>query len=342
MKFAGSMVLFCCVFSVWGAEENLLPFLDSSTRQYGYVDQKGNVVIPAELSVQTADVFSDGLARVKIRDRYGYIDKSGQLVIPAVYPGASMFVNNRAVVAKLHPSSETKIICAVIDKDNNEIVPFKYSYISEFSEGLAAFRDGGKYGFINEDGEVVLEAVYAEVDLFKDGLAAVYDRFRSNGRYIDRSGKTALHVNYRMIRSFSEGLAAVGDGRKFGYIDKKGDLVIPLQFDDALSFSEGLAAVVQDGQYGYIDTEGRWAVAPRFYRAGQFREGRAAVTEVFGRLQEIRCGYIDKSGTPVIPLLYIHSTDFVNGVGWVRRTDRHDAYLDSDGNTIFAYQNYPE
>ena len=72
-----------------------------------------------------------------------------------------------------------------------------------FREGLASFSvdnsDSGKYGFINQSGEIVIPAKFDRVGILSEGLAS----FR------------------------------VGDwdSRKCGFINRSGEIVIPAQFD---------------------------------------------------------------------------------------------------------------
>ena len=57
--------------------------------KYGFIDTKGNMVIPA--IYDDAGYFSDGLAYVKVNDKFGFIDTKGNMVIPAIYDYADDF-----------------------------------------------------------------------------------------------------------------------------------------------------------------------------------------------------------------------------------------------------------
>lgn len=86
-----------------------------------------------------------------------------------------------------------------------------------FAGTLAAVKQGGKWGFVNTVGEMVLEAAYEDA------------------------------------RSFGHGLAAVKTGDAWGFILPSGREVIPARFQDAGAFSDdGIAPVMQDGKWYYI------------------------------------------------------------------------------------------
>lgn len=57
--------------------------------------------------------------------------------------------------------------------DRTIIVPPKYHYIGDFSEGRAKVRFDKKYGFVNLDGKEIVECVWDYAEDFKDGKALV-------------------------------------------------------------------------------------------------------------------------------------------------------------------------
>jgi hypothetical protein len=92
---------------------------------------------------------------------------------------------------------------------------------------------------------------------FADGLA----RWRFGGKYgfIDHQGNTVIEPQFDLTDSFSEGLAAVQIAGKWGYIDTKGQMVIsPQPWKSARAFHNGLAYVVTNGnRAGYINRTGK-------------------------------------------------------------------------------------
>ena len=60
------------------------------------------------------------------------------------------------------------------DSDENIIIPYKWSYALNFSEGLAAVTDEkGLSGYINYHGELVIPCIFKKVLPFKNGIANV-------------------------------------------------------------------------------------------------------------------------------------------------------------------------
>lgn len=89
-----------------------------------------------------------------------------------------------------------------------------------FSEGLKPVEQDGKWGFINQDGELVIP------------------------------------YKYHYVRSFQDGLAMVKLYGKWGYIDWFGNELIPIVFDEVTHFQDSHAFVKKDGRVGLLDVAG--------------------------------------------------------------------------------------
>ena len=74
--------------------------------------------------------------------------------------------------------------------------------------------------------------------------------------FIDEQGEVVIELNFDHAYDFSEGLALVKYGTKWGYIDAKGEFAIQPRFDKGWSFKGELARVFVDGQMGYINNIG--------------------------------------------------------------------------------------
>ena len=94
----------------------------------------------------------------------------------------------------------------------------------QFEEGKCSI------GYMDQDGEWVIEPQFCEVGPFADGLAAATtddDPVERAFGYIDTSGKFVIRERYTWANPFSGGCALVHwDGfRASGLIDPEGDLI---------------------------------------------------------------------------------------------------------------------
>src|SRR5687767_12537187 len=109
----------------------------------------------------------------------------------------------------------------------------QFDTIRSYSEGFAAVKQNGKWGFIDAKGTLVVRVKYDKVDDFSGGLANVW--------YADE-----LHV-------------VDGNGREFE-IDKKSkqeqsEMEIKKKYEYFWDTRNGLSLVVNDGKYGVIDEQ---------------------------------------------------------------------------------------
>ena len=93
------------------------------------------------------------------------------------------------------------------------------------------------------------------------------DRFLvvSGGKrgFIDKTGKLVIDPQFDGAGNFAEGLARVSIGNKWGFIDKTGKYVINPQFDGAGNFAEGLACVKLGNKIGWINKTGKYIWGPK-------------------------------------------------------------------------------
>lgn len=127
------------------------------------------------------------------------------------------------------------------------------------AQNLTAFESIAKWGYKNSSGKVVIPAKYDYAEDFSEGFAAVGLQ-NLGGRitmgFINTVGKAITPMKYEYVEKFSEGLALVKLNDKYGFIDKTGKEFIPLKYDSAESFENGKALVELNGDYYDIDKTG--------------------------------------------------------------------------------------
>ena len=229
-----------------------------------------------------------------------------------------------------------------IDKTGREVIPCQYQSVRSFSEGFAAVSKDNFWGYIDKSGKEVIPCWYDEASSFSEGLAAVSkDNFCG---YIDKTSKKVITSQYThqylyiyIDNSFSEGLALVRRNGLYGYIDKTGKEVIPCQYKYAQSFSEGLALVMKNGFWGYIDKTGKEVIPCQYEYAQSFSEGLAAVKK------NGLWRYIDKTGKEIITRQYKYAKSFSEGLALVYeykddiKDDRY-GYIDKTGKEVIPRQ----
>jgi hypothetical protein len=118
---------------------------DTKSGKYGYLGPDGHFHIPPKFTF--ADEFSEGLARASVEEnRLGYIDTAGAFALPDRYVDESAFKDGLASVVSAGPKSK---LWALIDRQGRQVVPPISEEQIRPSEGLAAVKVSGKWGYVN-------------------------------------------------------------------------------------------------------------------------------------------------------------------------------------------------
>ena len=202
---------------------------------------------------------------------------------------------------------------------------------------LFPVRIDGDWGYINENGRIIIEPDFNTASVFSDGLARVRD---GSVGYIDENGDYVIEPRFQNGRPFTEGLAAVEVDGRWGFINKSGAFAINPQYNEAFSFVEGRAFVLTPGfDWQYIDATGqviRTLETPELNdfdisSDNNFASGLALVfnddTNQFG--------YIDNEGNMSIEFQYSEARAFSEGMAAIKISDSW-GFIDTRGNTAIS------
>ena len=230
----------------------------------------------------------------------------------------------------------------------------------------------GEWGYINEEGVMIIEPRFQQASAFSDGLAAVRESWR--WKYIDTDGEDAIETYFQEITTFSEGKAAVRIDGRWGYINTKGDVLINPRFRAAFPFSDGRAfirtidysdflyidengneieslsspdefnylddnmfanqraLVLDDDLYGYIDRNANTVIELKYSDALSFSDNLAAV------LVSDRWGFIDPNGSMSISPQFVSAGKFNNGLAPARKSSNSYGFIDKNGDFVISEQ----
>jgi hypothetical protein len=153
MKKAFLLFLLIIAFSKINAQ-NLKPF-EANNGLYGYKDDKGKIVIPAQYV--TATYFFSGVDKAWVYNgtKFALIDKKNKLVIPFKYSYVNFFQEGLAVVATNTKFMEAGGNYGFVDKNGKEVIPLVYDAAEEFKEGKAKVKKVGKEFYIDKTGKPI-------------------------------------------------------------------------------------------------------------------------------------------------------------------------------------------
>jgi len=183
-----------------------------------------------------------------------------------------------------------------MDDQGDVVIKPEYEQLGFFKEGLASATKSGKVGFIDKSNQVIIPFQFDAAADFENGRSIV----EQDGRVgmIDRSGNAIFPLIYEDIGQLSEGLIYALKDSLYGYYDRNNNERIPPRFDEAFTFSNGMAKVVFEGKQAYIDAYGKFVVEP-FYESLQVFSDSVLVAEKEGLF-----GLITFSGKPLTDFIF--------------------------------------
>lgn len=195
---------------------------------WGYLDKKGNVVIPPTYS--RAKLFSNGLAAVGEKFEYdGYINKKGKKVIDLPCCIAGSFGDNGQAIVKQDCQNEQGY--GVIDRNGHYVITPQFAEMKEDGDNylirLSVYDD---YGFCDSKGKIIINPQFEKAYGFYDSDLCLVSLNEELG-YIDRKGRFAINPQFKGASPFLRDCAIATSGEKIGLINKKGDFVTNPQFD---------------------------------------------------------------------------------------------------------------
>jgi hypothetical protein len=248
-------------------------------------------------------------------------------------------------------------LCGYKTPDSDEpLIPRRFEVAQPFSEGLAAVRIDGLFGFINEHGEVVIAPRFEAAGSFSEGYAEV--RIGNASGAIDRSGQLVVPAKFQRLLHFHDGtfiaepLAEVRSMQNVDYrhLDTLKSSITLTSIRGAglyhrakgwlteqdLRFSifdeprRGLIWAARRGQeggeqWGLLRADGSWKVSPRYEHVQKISETHAVVNgptqpqlPPIERRETVRWGAVDRNGELVVPLQFEYLSYWRGGYGYAK------------------------
>jgi hypothetical protein len=201
-----------------------------------------------------------GYAQVTKDDLHGIIDSAGRLIVPIKFNEAQLW-GAGTIMTAFYKEEDGKF--GLYNRQGMEILKPEYNQVGAFKDGIAKVCKNDVCGFMDSLGKFVLPLKYKYASEFSEGIAYYYDETNLNEpfSFINLQGQVLYRKSYSEIGKFSEGLCMVGrninGSQAYGYINAKGEEVITVQFDAANAFSEGLALVARGSAWFIIDKTGK-------------------------------------------------------------------------------------
>ena len=161
---------------------------------------------------------------------------------------------------KTHPNNRKMAIV----KDGQQISSYRFSEVSELSEGLSYVAEGDLYGYLSSHGRLLTPFRFAVASNFKNGFALVGDSVHQN--ILTRQMKLILPDIYVRVRSPKFGLILVQSHEGlWGAYDVNGSLKLPVIYSLPPYLVDKNRIIIKlADEYGLVDSDNNVLFNPSY------------------------------------------------------------------------------
>lgn len=214
--------------------------------------------------------------------------------------------------------------------DWNLVIPAIYDEVDYFSNGVAAVSLDGKWGYITVNGQSLLDNNYDQAGPFFNNQAWV--KINNNYLIIDNRGIVLREYKYEEVEGilpYPANLYLFEKEGRYGYLDNRG-IVINAIYDEASPFDDDAAFVTIKDESFFIDINGEVINFNNDYKFQEaFSEGLALVSN--GN----EYGYINRTGNLIIPFSKHIGSSFSEGMAFIFDSKvMKYGYINSSGTEV--------
>ena len=200
-----------------------------------------------DFSIEDAGMYSSssGYVAVLKDKKWQYVDLDGNF-LSGKYETAGFFTRGKAAV-------QDKGIWYLIDESGQQVSEdyeeIKLNlYGSYIQSDMILAKTQGKYHMYDGSLKQMNEFSCDDIDICLEGNGIAY---QENGLwgFVDKEGNVMIEPIYQKAKSFSNGMAAVYNGKQWGFINAQNELVIDYQFEYADYFNSNHYCMIStDGE----------------------------------------------------------------------------------------------
>jgi hypothetical protein len=360
----------CLAFSsLFAVAQTNLVAVETLNDQWGFADEKGNLVIPCKF-IEAHSFMSGGVAMVRDANGWKVIDAAGERVnngVKGFEPKSYPFFTRGFKGEMLLIVVEKKY--GYLDSKGQLAVPVEYDELSEFRGDYAIGKIGSTHYIVDKKGNKTTVNVTADLVRYVTNGYAVY-RYKKLFGYIDAEGNKVIDPKYTGAGNFVNGYAWAREASdKIGFINTKGEWLVQPEYKDVtdpdeiyqistardftgkfylqkmdgsrteLSGATGAGELIEGCTWvrtaagvGMVNHKGEWILQPTFTKVEKAVDGYVVVKSI-----EDKEGLYNLKGENIIPVEYDKVENISEGLFRVRKGDKW-GYMNTSGEVVIDFQ----
>ena len=233
-------------------------------------------------------------------------------------------------IFSLASRSDSKLRGGFINNQGEVVVDPVFDSVDWFFDDRAAVCVDGYWGFIDPNGTSTLEPQFAAQSRYYAGLAVcLADPNKRLWQVLDTSGGQRASIESYLMGNFFEGFAWIRSREeRSGFIDSRGDPCTSLVFGPVGDFNHGVAPISVDGRWGFVDRSFNVVVDLKYDYA--ISTGTSSFVGIVRVGQNF--GMIDLLGRWIVQPKFRQAAPFREGVSTCELPDGRCVLVGEDGD----------
>lgn len=293
---------------------------------FGFIDTSAKMIIAPVFDAVSG--FSEGLSVVNRNDTVYYINKENTDAFGQIFTEGYTFNNG---IAPVKFGKQWSFI-----NRQGQIISQVYDEINEISDNFYTVKINGKFGALNNFGQVILEPKFEELGDFKNGFA--YYRLENKSGFVSKDGY--VHKpEFEWLSDFdADKIAIVKKGNSFGLINSSGKIILETKYDQVIKASKGIFIVVLNNLYGFYNSNGCFISAVAYDFAKEKPADFYTNGLVFKLIKKNQQALMDANGRNSIDFGVYDEINFAsNGLIRVKNKNKY-GYVDRKLNLVIPYK----
>lgn len=308
--------------------------------RYGYVNNSGWEIVPTIYN--KASSFSEGLAVVSVEGSLRIVDKNGKITSTNVIYNQSRSFREGLCAVQSYSS-----FWGFINTKGVLVVPMIYDEEEDFKNGKTKVLFNGKTLFFDKTGREVIENETitertTSVNIYEDRVSSyaggpISVKFKGKWGLLDTSNKAITAFKYdKALYINSDLVAEVTMNGKKGYINIKGEEVIPPIYESLELFNAKLRIAILNGKSGLYERNGKLVLPVIYDEISKISYG-GWDAQIFKIKVNDKFGWVDSTGTEILPPIYENVNYFRNGLFPVK-LDGKWGVIEKNGNVVINFK----
>lgn len=200
----------------------LAPIKFSENGKWGYIDENG--ILKTDTIFDYVYDFDKRKAKVEIGNERFIINRKGK-IIDTIKTDYQKSVRKLRLIGNSNSGTLGRI-----NRNGDVIMKRIYTSFGYVQKDKFWYNKQGKYGLADTTGTILIKPIYEYLTYFSDNGLALTKKNNKFG-YINENGIVVIDFRFEEARGFRNGLAGVKVNGKWGFINKKGQFIIEPKFD---------------------------------------------------------------------------------------------------------------